>query len=54
MKRSEMFWRGVEHGVDAAINACFGGSKMSAPYFETSDEEYDYWNGYDYGYRSVD
>lgn len=54
MKRSDMFYRGAEHGVDAAINCCLGGSQMSAPYFETEDEEFDYWEGYEVGYASVD
>lgn len=54
MKRSEMFYRGYEHGADAAINACFGGSSAQAPCFETADEEFDYWHGYELGYASID
>lgn len=54
MKHSEMYYAGYEHGADRAINCCFGGSKMTAPRFETEAEERDYWDGYDRGYSSVD
>lgn len=54
MQKSEMFYAGAEHGHDAAVNACFGGSRISVPCFETDDEEFDYWHGYEVGYASVD
>ena len=51
---TEMYNRGFDDGVDDAVNCCFGGCKRSAPYFETREEEADYYEGRDDGYASVD
>ena len=52
--KSDMWYRGAEDGEQDAILCCFGGPKSTPPYFETSEQACDYWDGYDVGYSSVD
>jgi len=45
---------GFDHGVDAGVLICFGGSKKSWPLFNTQAEYDDYQAGYDDGLYSID
>ena len=50
----DMYDIGFNHGVEDAVLCCFGGSKRNVPWFDTPDEEFDYFSGYQDGYNSVD
>lgn len=50
---SDMYERGYEEGYRKAVEQCFGYSPR-IPDFETADEEYDFFNGFDDGYNDVD
>lgn len=54
MKYSEMYKMGYEAGADYAIGRAFGDKAAPAPYFETPEDEREYYFGFDDGYNSVD
>ena len=39
---------------EQAVLCCFGGSRQSAPEFNTPEEQHAYWDGYDAGYAGLD
>ena len=49
-----MYAQGFVNGRKFAIGRAFGDKKPDEPYFETKDEYYDYYAGFDAGFYSVD
>ena len=54
MVAKTMYDIGFEHGYLDAVYCCLGGHEHSTPEFDTPDEQFDYVEGYEHGYASVD